>query len=349
MTMASGIVLDSKGKRAALVGVVARRNNEKSITQTLADGSFSYNSLTQAADWSFYAFEDGAGPHVVADLSQGDKKDLTLTLRQAMTDDDWRIGRTFFAALVIGLIVLACGYGWAHQVAPPRQQPLGAALSGMIDGALDQLSAVSAPNSNPELMGRLDQIKTSLGNALAANPTAFNAVDRQVLTDLAARVQNDAQQNMPLQAQGDLRVLRAALYAPIAGQFMWTDPPLRYTEALFWGLAGVLVYLIITVGSYLRWRRFYSEGLPLEIASLVTQPLVALVIVLLLSVVNISLSLGGTQASLNVQDPQILAAVAFLLTVQPWETWRLVRGLSSSVTNEVQGSRAPAQVGAATP
>jgi hypothetical protein len=109
--------------------------------------------------------------------------------------------------------------------------------------------------------------------------------------------------------------------------------PFRYLEVFFWGLAGILVALILSSGNYLRWRHFYREGIWQHIAQIVTIPLLALVVVLLLSQVTVAITLANsTGLQINLSDPRLLAAVAFLIGVQPWDTWRFVRETAGQIT-----------------
>ena len=103
-----------------------------------------------------------------------------------------------------------------------------------------------------------------------------------------------------------------------------TDP-LRLVEIAFWALAGVLVSLIAKVPWYNYTYRFYRRGLYLHIGNLAVMPVLAVVIVFLLSQVTITLSVGGSDLPLDFANPFILAPVAFLLGFQPWSTLDFVR------------------------
>jgi hypothetical protein len=100
--------------------------------------------------------------------------------------------------------------------------------------------------------------------------------------------------------------------------FFWGQAPWRFLEVTLWALAGILVNLIITAGSYLRWGRFYRQGILMEISHVVTIPLLAPVFVLLLSQVDLNVALTeGNQLQLDLSDPGLLAAVAFLIGSRP--------------------------------
>jgi len=118
---------------------------------------------------------------------------------------------------------------------------------------------------------------------------------------------------------------------------LWHQDPLRFFEVLMWGLAGVLVYKIITVGWYLRSQRFYREGIVMHVGHIITTPLLVLVAVLLLSLATLSITLaGGNQLTLDLSDPRILVAVSFLLGTSPWPLWNFVENTAKRVTGRAE-------------
>ena len=128
-------------------------------------------------------------------------------------------------------------------------------------------------------------------------------------------------------------VHNAAVEDPPSRGLFWTREPFRYLEVFFWGLAGTLVALILSTGNYMRKRRFYREGIWQSTAQIVTIPPLALVVVLLLSQTTFSLTLANsTGLQINLSDPRLLAAVSFLIGVQPWDTWRFVRETAGQIT-----------------
>ena len=100
--------------------------------------------------------------------------------------------------------------------------------------------------------------------------------------------------------------------APMTRRVLWAREPWSFIEILFWALAGVIVNLIVKSGSYLRWHRFYREGLFLHWAQFFTAPIVVVVLVFLLSTVTFTVAIGGAgDVTLDLSDPCILAAVSF--------------------------------------
>jgi len=106
----------------------------------------------------------------------------------------------------------------------------------------------------------------------------------------------------------------------------WTASPLRYLEILFWGLFGILVSKIITVGWYLRKHRYYKEGKIMHLSQIFTTPILVLVIVLLLSQVDLTFTLADQNTvNLNLAEPAIMVAFAFIIGTVPWPLWNFIK------------------------
>jgi len=117
--------------------------------------------------------------------------------------------------------------------------------------------------------------------------------------------------------------------------FIWTGGPWRFLEIFMWSLAGILVHKIITTGWYLRTQRFYREGVLMHIAHIATTPLLVLVAVVILSLATLTLTLANdNQVSLDLSDPNIMIAIAFLLGTSPWPLWRFIEDTAKRVTGQ---------------
>ena len=114
---------------------------------------------------------------------------------------------------------------------------------------------------------------------------------------------------------------------------IWNDDQRRYLEVLFWALAGVLVSVIFQCGWYLRKQTFYEEGIWMHLTQIAAVPILAVVGTLLLSFVTITLTLNQTEVHIQLADPRMLAAVAFLLGLGPWGLWDMLRNASRRVTD----------------
>jgi hypothetical protein len=125
------------------------------------------------------------------------------------------------------------------------------------------------------------------------------------------------------------------LKGPKTGFTFWSRDPLRLLEIMFWGLAGILINKIILVSWYLRSRRFYKEGTIMHFAHIVATPFLVLVAVLILSLVNLQITLAdGNKMILDLSDPNIMVAFAFIIGTSPWPLWRFVENAGKRFTSQ---------------
>jgi hypothetical protein len=118
---------------------------------------------------------------------------------------------------------------------------------------------------------------------------------------------------------------------------LWDKDPLRFLEIMLWGLAGVLVNKIIDCGWFLRSQRFYREGIVMHIAHLVSTPLLVLVAVILLSLATFKITLtGGSEVTIDLSQPTVMIAIAFLLGSSPWPLWNLIERASRKITGQAE-------------
>jgi hypothetical protein len=100
-------------------------------------------------------------------------------------------------------------------------------------------------------------------------------------------------------------------------------------------MAGILVNKIFLTGWYLRRKTFYEEGIVMHVAHLVTTPLMVLVAVFILSLVTLQVSITtGSALTLDLSDPRIMAAVAFLLGVAPWPLWNFIESTAKRIAGQ---------------
>lgn len=114
----------------------------------------------------------------------------------------------------------------------------------------------------------------------------------------------------------------------------WSDDPLRYLEILFWGLFGILVSKIITIGWYLRKHRYYREGKIMHLSQIFTTPILVLVVVLLLSQVDLTFTLADSNTvNINLSEPAIMVAFAFIIGTVPWPLWNFIKNSAEQFTS----------------
>jgi hypothetical protein len=320
--------------KAAVVKATPEQAGESRFEQTTDDGRFSFDAL-HPGTWTFVAFsEDYQKASTSLDLDQ-DRTDLQFKLYRREGTPDTKAGKHLFTWLCLGLIGLIIVYVLLHLALPPAREPLGSGLAAMVDGARQQVVSAQTPSQDAELQARLAQITSGLSAALARNPQALSPQDSQLATDLIKAATDSIAADRPVEAQVALQGLHGLLIGPPPGSFFWDREPLRFVEVMTWGTAGILVYLILTTGHYLRRGSFYREGIFMHLAQLITMPVVALVAVLILSQLSFTVAIGGSsQLSIDLKQPVVLAAASFLIGSKPWESWRFVQSVYARVAGE---------------
>jgi hypothetical protein len=118
--------------------------------------------------------------------------------------------------------------------------------------------------------------------------------------------------------------------------FIWTEGAWRYLEIILWSLAGILVHKIITIGWYLRSKRFYREGIVMHVSHIATTPLLVLVGVIILSLAKLTLTLANeNEITLDLSNPNIMIAIAFILGTSPWPLIRFIEDTAKRVTGKL--------------
>ena len=119
--------------------------------------------------------------------------------------------------------------------------------------------------------------------------------------------------------------------------FLWGQEPFRFLEVLFWAMAGVFVDKLMSVGYYLRRGTFYREGMLMHISHIVSVPLLAVVVVFILSLVTLNVALAGSnEVTLDLNDPRILVALSFMLGSRPWAMREFLQRTAERVTRQAE-------------
>jgi hypothetical protein len=132
-------------------------------------------------------------------------------------------------------------------------------------------------------------------------------------------------------------VLHLLTFNSDQGFEIWSTDPLRYLEIILWGLAGILVSKIISIGWYLRGHRYYREGILMHIAHIVATPILVLVVILLLSQVVLKFTLANSnEVSIDLSVPTIMVAFAFIIGTSPWPLWNFILNTAKRFTGQLE-------------
>jgi hypothetical protein len=242
--------------------------------------------------------------------------------------------------LCLVLLALIAVYIVLHARFPEPGQAQSTALVIVIDQARTQTQSADAQadlTQDQGLAASLAQAETLWGEIRTDGLQGVSEKDVQFVSDLLAEGGRTILAQNQAAAASNLQAVAGLLNAARVRGYFWNQVPLRYLEVIFWALAGVLVNLILTSGSYLRWRRFYREGIILHVAQIVAVPVLALIFVFLLSLVKINLMLVGTaQATLDLSDPRVLVAISFIIGSRPWNLWNFIQERAALITGAAQ-------------
>lgn len=246
-------------------------------------------------------------------------------------------GKIFFIIMCLALVALVVGYVLLHVAYSQSRAPLSTSLTTLVAQAQEQAQDAQTPEGMLALTTTVTEISNTLRIVIAGNPPGLGAVESQELVDLTGRVQESIKADKKAEMVAQLESLKRLVQTPPAPSFFWSQGPWRFAEILLWGLGGILAHLILTSGTYLRRSRFYREGIYQHVALLGAMPVVALVIVMVLSLVMLKVTLpGSSEVTLDLTDPGVLAPISFLIGFRPFVSWRLVNDAADRVLQQTR-------------
>lgn len=337
----SGQVISEENSKPAMGVIVETEttiDNKHVVRQELTDrnGKYRFSGLP-SGQWQVQGSR-GERQTGKEDLSIGpDAFNLNLTLARQMTPVDWRWGTAFFGALCVLLVLLIGIYLQAHRLYVTGPVPEMAAFTEQVDQT-EKLAA--------DLKGRssvTDQELQGLRSSIASIKEYWNSVSNSMTTSgqnaqvalFLSRAETAGSANNPAEVDIALNGLKTVI-KNWPSSYFWSQSPANYLEALFWSLAGITVSLLITTGYYLRRKRFYAEGTWMHLSHLLSVPLLALVVVFLLSQVKLTLQLDQSEVAIDINDPRLLAALSFIIAVRPWAILEFVREAASRFFRQAQ-------------
>lgn len=351
----SGLVVQQQGGKSvygAIVEAEAVIEGETFFKRTMTDDSGEYHfSGLKAGDWQLKGSHGESYIDKKIQKLGPDADKVILTLARKMEQDDWRLGIGFFVALGGLLVSLLIFYLFAHSRVIPQPEPVLTAYTGQVDQAIKIVAeTIKAGKDSKTSLQALQSNVTALKDnwAKVSKTLIFTTEGQDELATLfiskaeAAVTANNAQD-----LEAALKDLKSVLEKRPSIYF-WYEPPWNYLEVIFWSLAGILVSLLITCGYYLRQKRFYAEGIWMHVSHLLSVPLLALVVVFLISQIKLTIKIDQSEIALNIRDPRLLAAVSFVIAVRPWAMIEFVREAGSSFFSQIQ-SRISGSQGIQTP
>jgi flagellar biosynthesis protein FliQ len=339
----SGLVINGKdGKPAPGVIVEAKATIEDKnvIKRELTDwkGKYRFSAL-KPGSWQLQGARGGNQTNKETRTIGPDAYNINLSLSRLMTVSDWQWGIGFFAALGVLLVVLAGVYLWAHNRYSPLPEPeLGALIEQVERGNQIATEAMNAEEGAETSLQTLRSTITALKESWNGVSTAIISITEGQMKQADLLISR-AEIAIDADNAEDVTMALESLKTVLSNQrstYFWSQPPMNYLEVIFWSLAGILVSLLITSGYYLRRKRFYVEGIWMHASHLLSVPVMALVVVFLISQINLTVQIDESEVALNINDPRLLAAISFIIAVRPWAMLDFVRETGSRVFGQLQ-------------
>ena len=312
-------------RRIEYASVKATKENEVCHTTTDDDGDFEFTDLAPGK-WKLAALHEKSFPSKPKELDlMEDTTGIRIDLFRLAGNEDAKLGRNLFIGLLVALGVVVALYVGLHLAFPREPEPLSATLPTLIARAEEQVADAETISESEALLATVGEIKAGVETALDKNAD-LEAADREIVTEAADALEAAAKADQKAELLAGLATLQRLVETPSDAEVgPWIQDPWRFLEILLWGLAGILVNKIISIGWYLRSQRFFREGFVMHIAHLVSTPLLVLVAVLLLSLVTLNITLaGGNELTVDLSEPSIMVAVSFLLGTIPWPLWNFI-------------------------
>lgn len=336
MAIAAGSVYRSGGKEGISHATVKATKGGKIVYATTNDGGDFSVEIPEPGTWEFMALDKGSfasQPNPV-DMSQ-DQPGIKIYLDRITGAEDERAGKTFFWILLGVFGVLIVVYLLVHFLAKEAMPPLSETSVESLARLQQQIHASQDIAQDAAIAATLTDLGRDLETALGRT-NRLDAAERDFVSTAAREIQASVKAGEKDRALSLLDDLQQTI-APAGGFQFWSDDPLRFLEILLWGLAGILVSKIFTSGWYLRNHRFYREGILMHIAHIAATPLLVLVTVLLLSLVTMKFTLAGSnELTIDLSDPRIMVAFAFIIGTSPWPLWNFILGTAKRFTGQLE-------------
>lgn len=314
--------------------VTLRRKGEE--PQTIfsdQDGLIRFENLTEN---EFYSLSVELEENLFAYQKVKLQQDL-LGKRIDLSPSDDQSGKRFFKWLIGILIGLITLYLILHSIKWPGNPPLSESLNLIIVKVEKPLMDSQDINQDTELAALLNDLTDGM-RQIAETTNRLDAEDKAMAIQIANDLDTAIEDDQVELAQSRFEILKSLVKEPPQTGFsIWTDDPWRYIEILMWGLAGILVSKIISIGWYLYKHTYYRSGIWMHLAHLFATPLLVLVVTILLSIATFNITLsGGSELNIDLSDPNTMVVFAFIIGTSPWPLWSFIQDTASRFVKQTE-------------
>ncbi|NND79471.1 MAG: hypothetical protein HKN53_06210 [Maribacter sp.] len=234
-----------------------------------------------------------------------------------------RAGFLFFITCAVALVIVAITYLNMHRISPNEKQESG--ISAIIDYTLSHIDT-SMVLGESDLVSSLDTTLTEEVRSLNENRLIDTLQSRTVNLILKSIDEYVATNNHPLYRTSIEQARRELNFYETS--WLWRSKPKIYLEIFFWALIATFLRLIVNTGYYLYIRRFLSSTIYYKASLLFMVPIIAIVISVVLSYVNVQLTLGETGFKFDFKNAETSIIIAIFIGLTPWGSWEFLEDLA---------------------
>lgn len=331
---------DATVKLTPMTGVAA----ESTFVETDRNGEFQLDLADEKAfpegNYLLSAFHEEA-------IMEGDEQNIAIPMEQGKNYQNIALlsrdqfsqtyGIIFGAILVIGLVIVSMYYAKLHFKYPVpldnEMKSLIALVGFQVDSVYQEGDTLAPGSLIPNTIATLDTLAELALRAADLDSTDYAISLRFLLTQSAEAAKNN-----------DLQTLKAlmqeveGIIAQKPESFFWEFYPMRLLEITLWALIATFLRLIVNTGYYLFRKRFIKTGIYHSLGLIVTIPILALLISIVLSFIRISIVLGEAELNLDLTNIYIAILVATFIGLSPWKGWDYLNGLADSLFKRLGSS-----------
>lgn len=358
----SGKVLDEATKKG-LAGITLKLNlSGKSYTaETDADGKYNFENLPEpnaTEDQQFeltvygnyidnHQYESKSIKDVITKGSEKHYEIIELTNRGPISNS---AGLGFLSVLVIILLAVVGWYYHLHQEDKPEvvKGKNSKIVNTLSESLVDRITAdlitiesidfkaASKKDSN-YISNELKQIELGIEELLKVT-----VLDASIETMIEGNLLNLKTNVDSFDKEGILTALEYTKKNVVAipelrPDWFWENYPGLYFEIIFWAFITTLLRLIGNTSYYYSRNNFLRDTIPHKAVLLVTIPLIALLITMIISFFKISIAIGdGDPVTANFSNPYLTIIVAALIGLAPWRSWEFMYGVADLLFNSLK-------------
>lgn len=356
----SGIVINKgTNERISNAIVSMQTTNNQLVQYTNEDGKFEFKDveepdLTQEElqynislnSYSKHSKQQNPVPLII-DIDKGQNTHFQIIKLLNRGPISSISGILFLIGLVVTLVITGYIYFNLHIDSTRNQQVVNSNMvNTLIENLESQITSDSVKISELQLKNslidttdvplikfKLQQLNEATNELfkIAYTDSSFQALVYRNLNYLEVALNRKSQEDIIVSLYKIKNLVRDV--PNLSQSWFWESKPLIYVEVLFWALIATLLRLISNTSYYISRNTFFRDGILHKTVLLFTIPLIALLITLVISFFKVTISIGGTNISLDFSNVFVSIIIAFLIGLAPWKSWEFIYELADKLFN----------------